>query len=278
MFATTKTHTHNQLTYLNETRNKRFTYVQAFIKMLHEISDLAGQHELIAENSTEVTNEIFRLIKELKEERKKYLNEGQKLQNNLNTSYLQLDKSKKYYEKSFKDAEKAHENFVKVDADLNLSRAEVEKARTLSQTKTQQADQMKSEYATNLQRTNELQRFHYGDTMPKVFNQLQEMEKRRIQATQNFIYQAARIQLDVFPIINKCLQGIIAASELVDADKDCDLVIEKHKSGMEPPEDIPFEDLSNPQTDQTSINGQTSHPLNYSNSITGKVFFCCCCW
>lgn len=239
--------------------------------MLHEISDLAGQHELIAENSTDVTNDIFRLIKELKEERKKNLTEGQKLQNNLHTSYLQLDKSKKYYDRAFRDAEKAQEHFEKVDADLNLSRAEVEKARILSQSKTQQADQTKLEYATNLQRTNELQRVHFSESLPKVFNQLQEMEKRRIQAIQNFIFQTARIQLDVFPIINKCLQGIIAASELVDADKDCDLVVEKYKSGMEPPEDLQFEDLSNPQTDTTSTNGQSTHPLNYSNSITGNL-------
>jgi len=248
----------------------QFTYIQAFIKMLNEITDLAGQHELIAENSGEVTNEILKLIKELKEERKKHLTEGQKLQNNLHSSYLQLDKSKKYYEKAFRDAEKAHEHFDKVYADYNLSRADVEKARTISQSKTQQADQMKSEYATNLQRTNELQRSHFNESMPKVFDLLQEMEKLRIQKTKDFIFQSAQIHLNVFPIINNCLQGIISASELVDADKDCDLVIEKYKSGMEPPEDLPFEDLSNPQTDQTSTNSQPSHPLNYSNSITGK--------
>ena len=240
--------------------------------MLKEITDLAGQHEMITENLTnEVTNKISHLIKELKDERKKYLTEGQKLHNNLTTSYLQLDKSKKYYERAFREAEKAHEHFEKVDADFNLSRAEVEKARQVSQSKTQLADNLKSEYATNLQKTNELQRVHYQDSMPQVFNQLQELEKRRIVSTQNFIYQGAKAHLDVFPIIEKCLQGIVAASELVDANKDCDYVIERYKSGMEPPEDLPFEDLSNPSTDQNNgTNVQTSHSLNYSNSITGR--------
>ena len=240
--------------------------------MLSEISDLAGQHEMISENlGKDLLENIGNLIKALKEERKKYLTEGQKLHNNLNASYLQLDKSKKYYERAFKEAEKAHEHFEKVDADLNLSRAEVEKARQISQAKTQLADNLKSEYATNLQKTNELQRIHFQDSMPNVFNQLQEMEKRRIMNTQNFIYQGAKIHLDVFPIIEKCLQGIISASELVDANKDCDFVVERYKSGMEPPEDLPFEDLSNPTTDQNNgTNVQTSHSLNYSNSITGR--------
>ena len=35
--------------------------------------------------------------------------------------------SKKQYEKAFKDAEKAAEAYKKADADINLSRAEVEK-------------------------------------------------------------------------------------------------------------------------------------------------------
>lgn len=135
--------------------------------------------------------------------------------------------------------------------------------------KTTAADSSKSEYATSLQKTNELQRVHFNDSMPKIFNQLQEMEKRRIQSTQNFIYLGSKIQLDVIPIINKCLQGIIDASEDIDANKDSDFVIERYKSGMEPPEDIPFEDLSNPSNDQTDKSLQ-NHPLNYSNSITGR--------
>lgn len=35
--------------------------------------------------------------------------------------------NKKAYEKSFKEAEKANDTFVKIDADINLSRADVEK-------------------------------------------------------------------------------------------------------------------------------------------------------
>ena len=40
--------------------------------LLNEINDLAGQHELIAENlSAQVIRGIFAFLKELKEERKK---------------------------------------------------------------------------------------------------------------------------------------------------------------------------------------------------------------
>ena len=181
--------------------------------MLQEITDLAGQHELIAENMcSDISNEINSLVRELKDERKRYLSEGHKMQCALQHSYSQLDKSKKYYEKAFKEAERALEHYEKVDADLNLSRAEVEKARLYSQTKNQLADQCKSDYATNLQKANQMQRVHFMEAMPRVFNQLQEMEKRRILSSQNFIYQSAKIQIDVFPIVRSIVS---LASKLV---------------------------------------------------------------
>ena len=45
---------------------------------------------------------------------------------------LILFQAKKQYEKSFKESEKAQENYKKADADIHLSRAEVEKVRICS--------------------------------------------------------------------------------------------------------------------------------------------------
>ncbi|KAH7977547.1 hypothetical protein HPB49_002290 [Dermacentor silvarum] len=105
-----------------------YTSSKAFCLVLNEINDIAGQHELIAENlSTSINREVATLIKELKEERKRLLSEGSKLQTALQNSVTSLDKSKKYYEKMFREAEKAQEAFAKADADLQLSRADLEK-------------------------------------------------------------------------------------------------------------------------------------------------------
>jgi hypothetical protein len=68
--------------------------------MTQEIGDLAGQHEVIAETmSAQIVKEISVLLKELKDERKRYLHEGTKHQNALQTAIAQLDKAKKAYEK-----------------------------------------------------------------------------------------------------------------------------------------------------------------------------------
>ncbi|XP_075591310.1 formin-binding protein 1-like Cip4 isoform X5 [Dermatophagoides farinae] len=252
------------------------TVIKAFNKSLKEITDIAGQHEIIAEElSLNIVKEIGTVLKELKDERKRYLQEGTKLQNSLQQTISMLEKSKRNYEKAFRESEKAHENYLKADADLNLSRAEVEKARLISLSKSSMCDDAKSDYATHLQRTNDLQRQHYTELMPRVFHQLQDMEERRSQCIRNYIFQCAQIRQKVMPIIEKCIDGIVEASELIDPKEDSRLVIEKYKSGVDPPGDFPFEDLSNPRCIDDSIsNGDSSdgasvHSSNGSNGHNG---------
>ena len=69
----------------------------------------------------------------------------------------QLTKTKEKYEKAFGASERALDLYQRADADLNLSRAEVEKQRINSTIKSQQCDDCKNEYANQLQKTNELQ-------------------------------------------------------------------------------------------------------------------------
>ena len=68
-----------------------------------------------------------------------------------------LERSKKQYERSWRESDKASEIFTKADADLNLSRAEVEKQRMNTSIKNQQCEDCKNEYASQLQKTNEMQ-------------------------------------------------------------------------------------------------------------------------
>lgn len=248
---------------------KEFTYCKAFTQVLKEVSDMAGQHEVIAENlSSEIVKEITIISKDLRDERKRNLNEGAKYQNLLNTSLNQLDKSKKCYDKAFKESEKAHDNYQKADKDLNLSRAELEKAKTISLTKERACENSKTDYAKQLQVANQAQREHYTQFMPKVFKQLQDMENKRIECTRKFLKASAIIQKNVIPIVNSCLDGIVNSANSINSAADAQLVIDRYKSGMQPPDDIPFEDLStkgaNCETESTQSKGSS---LAYSHSI-----------
>lgn len=112
------------------------------------------------------------------------------------------------------------------------------------QYKSQMCEAAKNEYADQLQRTNELQRQHYRSGLPEVFRQLQELDEKRIKNIKNFIRSSVEIERNVYPIINKCLDGIVKAADLINEKEDSLLVIEKYKTGFPPPDDIPFEDLS----------------------------------
>ncbi|XP_050533254.1 formin-binding protein 1-like isoform X2 [Daktulosphaira vitifoliae] len=228
-----------------EEEEYQYSTCKAFKGMLCEVNDLAGQHEVIAENlQSDVIREINFLVKDIKEERKKLLQDSAKYVAMINNQVASLERSRKNYEKAFKEAERALDNFQRADADLNLSRAEVEKQRMNMAIKNQHCEESKNEYANQLQKTNELQSQHYKALMPEVFRQLQELDEKRIRNVRHFMAHSADVERNVFPIINKCLDGIINAANQINEKQDTILVIERYKSGFEPPGDFPFDDLS----------------------------------
>lgn len=60
-----------------------------------------------------------------------------------------------------------------------------------------------------------LQGQHYKALMPEVFRQLQELDEKRIRNVRHFMAHSADVERNVFPIINKCLDGIIFAANQV---------------------------------------------------------------
>lgn len=146
-----------------------FTSWLAFRNVLKEIGDLAGQREVVAESlQSAVFNAITLLSKTLRDDRKKALSDGTNLTQNLAAQVAALDRAKRAYEKAYRDSEKALDNYQRADADLNLSRAEVEKQRNNMTIKSQQSDDAKNEYANQLQKTNKLQQSHYEKSLPEV--------------------------------------------------------------------------------------------------------------
>jgi len=245
--------------------------------ILNEVNDLAGQHEVIAENlQSEVVREINLIIKDFKDERKKLLTEGARMTSLLHQQIACLERARKNYEKAFKEAEKALENYQRADLDLNLSRAELDRQKTNMQTKSQQCEDAKNEYANQLQRTNEQQRQHYQHLMPEIYRQLQDLDEKRIRNIRNFMIQSAQVEMNVSPIISKCLDGVINAANQINEKEDTLLVIDRYKSGFLPPTDIPFEDLSKLDGAPHTPKAANHHPgflkpeaLTYKGTVSG---------
>uniref|UniRef100_A0A4W3IUF1 Formin binding protein 1a n=1 Tax=Callorhinchus milii TaxID=7868 RepID=A0A4W3IUF1_CALMI len=219
----------------------------AFSAILNEMSDYAGQREVIAENLTGlIIAELSRYVQELKQERKSHFHEGRREQQLIDTCWKQLDASKRRFERDCKEAERAQMHFEKMDADINVTKADVEKARQQAQGRHQMASESKGDYASKLQHFNKEQQEHYYTKIPAIFQKIQDMDERRIVRIGESMKTFSEVERQVLPIIGKCLDGITAAAESIDQKQDAQSVIETFKSGFECPGDFDFEDFSQP--------------------------------
>ncbi|CAK9298848.1 unnamed protein product [Gordionus sp. m RMFG-2023] len=248
----------------------QFSYTKAFLTLLNETNDVAGQHEVIAENlTTNIANNLSDLIKNLKEQRKRCLLDGNKLNIKLLDQEDTLSKSKKNYEKNYKESIKAQIGYEKADADLNLSRADVEKHRANSQNKTKCNEEAKLHYGNRLLEYNEMKRSHYNHHLPAVLQRLQEVESDRIKNYSDFVKAYVHVCKNVLPIVNTCYDNIEKGANEIDHALDNRLVIEKYKSGFEIPEDEQFVDLSENamMTDHPLTNPQFIAHSNHNNKV-----------
>ncbi|XP_054076800.1 formin-binding protein 1 isoform X17 [Rissa tridactyla] len=230
-----------------EEEEYRYTSTRAFLATLNEMNDYAGQHEVISENMTSlITGELTRYVQELKQERKSHFHDGRKAQQHIETCWKQLEASKRRFERDCKEADRAQQYFEKMDADINVTKADVEKARQQAQLRHQMAEDSKAEYSSTLQKFNSEQHDHYYTHIPNIFQKIQEMEERRIVRIGESMKTFAEVDRQVIPIIGKCLDEITKAAESIDHKNDSQLVIEAFKSGFEPPGDVDFEDFTQP--------------------------------
>ncbi|XP_063288484.1 formin-binding protein 1 isoform X11 [Pelobates fuscus] len=242
-----------------EEEESKYTSCKAFQTTLNEMNDYAGQHEVISENMTsQITAELTRFVQELKQERKSHFHEGRKAQQHIETCWKQLEASKRRFERDCKEAERAQQYFERMDADINVTKADVEKARQQAQIRHQMSDDSKGEYSSVLQKFNREQNDHYYTHIPGIFQKLQDMEERRIGRMSDSLKTYAEIDRQVVPIIGKCLDGITKSAESINGKQDSQMVIESFKSGFEPPGDVDFEDFTQSMKRTVSDNSLTN--------------------
>ncbi|XP_061555412.1 formin-binding protein 1 isoform X7 [Phycodurus eques] len=226
-----------------EEEESKYTFCRAFLTTLNELNDYAGQHEVIAENLTsQIITELSRYLQDLKTERKSHFHDGRKAQQHIEGSWKQLESCKRKFERDCKEADKAQQYFDKMDADINVTKADVEKARQQAQARHQMAADSKNDYSSYLHKFNQEQNEHYYTIIPNIFQKLQDMEEKRIERVGACMKTFADVDRQVIPIVGKCLDGMTKAAESIEAKTDSNQVVESYKSGFEPPGDVEFED------------------------------------
>uniref|UniRef100_A0A8C5UP12 Thyroid hormone receptor interactor 10 n=1 Tax=Microcebus murinus TaxID=30608 RepID=A0A8C5UP12_MICMU len=210
----------------------KFSQQQSFVQILQEVNDFAGQRELVAENlGVRVCLELTKYSQEIKQERK---------------MHVSLQGCKRKFERDCREAEKAAQTAERLDQDINATKADVEKAKQQAHLRSHMAEESKNEYAAQLQRFNRDQAHFYFSQMPQIFDKLQDMDERRAARLGAGYGLLSAAELQVVPIIAKCLEGMKVAADAVDPKNDSQVLIELHKSGFARPGDVEFEDFSQP--------------------------------
>lgn len=225
----------------------RYTWCQAFAATLRQLNEVSLQREDLAENlNSQVVCELVKFTQELKSERKNHFQDGRRAQQHIESSWKQLESSKRRFERDCKEAERAQhasdrlELENKTDGEKRCSL----KARQTSQQKKQAAEESRKEYVSTLNQFNQDQHQHYHTLVPVIYQRIQDMEERRIERVCDAMRLSAEAERKVLPVVSRCLDAMMDAAESIQPRMDTRQVVEVYKSGFEPPGDVEFEDYS----------------------------------
>uniref|UniRef100_A0A8C9Y338 Formin binding protein 1a n=1 Tax=Sander lucioperca TaxID=283035 RepID=A0A8C9Y338_SANLU len=220
----------------------RYTWCLAFAATLQQLNELAVQREELAENlNTQIACELTRYTQEVKTERKTHFQDGRRAQQHIESSWKQLESSKRRFERDCKEAERAQQVSDRIDLD---NKTDGEKARQTAQQKKQAAEESRKEYVTSLNQFNQDQHQHYHTLVPVIYQRIQDMEERRIERICEAMRSSAEAERKVLPVVSRCLDVMMDASEGIQPRMDTQQVVEVYKSGFDPPGDVEFEDYS----------------------------------
>uniref|UniRef100_A0AAQ4QGS2 Formin binding protein 1a n=1 Tax=Gasterosteus aculeatus aculeatus TaxID=481459 RepID=A0AAQ4QGS2_GASAC len=225
----------------------RYTWCLAFSATLRQLNELATQREELAENlNTQIVCELTRYTQEVKADRKTHFQDGRRAQQHIESSWKQLESSKRRFERDCKEAERTQQVSDRIDLD-NKTDGEKRcslKARQAAEQKKQAAEESRKDYLTSLNQFNQDQNQHYHTLVPVIYQRIQDMEERRIERICDAMRSSAEAERKVLPVMSRCLDIMMDAAEGIQPRMDTQQVVEVYKSGFDPPGDVEFDDYS----------------------------------
>jgi len=219
--------------------------IKGFRLVLQELGYQAGQHEILAEMLCKsIPQDVQNKVKDIAKVTKNNLKDAKKISEDLEKSYRYLDKSKSKYQRSFIDWEQADSNHKKSESDGTVSRNEISKLKSQSDSRQRQCDEQKQVYASQLLKTNRHQAEYYSKQLPAVLNNLQDIEVDRVNYLKMVMNNAIETEREVTPIISKCQEESKTVVSRIDPSADTNSLTNRLKTGNLPPVDFPFEEMT----------------------------------
>lgn len=239
------------------------SFTEAFEQIVKEHEDMAGQHELIAEHIKDrVIEDIQMLARLVREQRRRSHEDNSRNKKMLGKVADAMHKALKRYEECFDVARKAGDNYRKANEDINLSRAQVEKARLQMVDKRTICDQARDEYIQAVDRLNIAKCQFYKFDSPQVFRELQNFEETRVNRVKSCLDTYVQCHEEVLPRIRSCLDGMLKASASISFPSDARRVIDFFHSGyQQPPDEVPVDfQVSDGSTSRLSCGSDRGTP------------------
>ena len=202
--------------------------INVFRLILQEMGFQAGQHELLAESFSEtISREIINKTVQVKEKTQANLREIQTITEYLAIQQQSFDKAKKKYQKCLLESNDAEKQYLKANSRSTVSRNEIAKLKQRSESLRNQCENLKGTYASELVKTNKYQSEYYYKDLPGVINSLQNIEINRIDFVKNALDQCVTAEKQVAYIIDKCMEDMENAIQMIDPVADSDLLIDR---------------------------------------------------
>lgn len=158
---------------------------------------------------------------------KSYKREKEKIK----TSYLNLEKQKLKYLKSFQDWEDSDKSYKDAERDGNLARNEILRMKLESESKHSYYDHQTETYQNQLKTTNTDQNNYFCVLLPDLIERLETVERDRLTVVKNVFSLFITTERDLQNIINKCRDDMECVVNGLDVEKDINLVLNINKSG-----------------------------------------------
>merc|ERR1719237_887334 len=143
--------------------------------------------------------------------------------------------------------------------------------RGLARGKQVQAEEYKARYAQQVVRANQRRQAFYTSTLPAVLDSLHAINIERATSWQQTLLEALAAERAVVPILAKCREDMETALVAVSPEADCQLWVERYKTGNVPPGEYQFEDLSSgSNTPSSSANAKTRTLSRVKSPETGE--------
>ncbi|EGT34688.1 CBN-TOCA-2 protein [Caenorhabditis brenneri] len=237
---------------------KSVTYIGSFNTYLQQVDQIAGKHHAAAESIREdVVSYVTSKTCQLRSSRKNAINDLKTINDNLENQINDMLKSGKIYSRSYKDAESAYQKFYKADKNMEISRLELEKARTHANTRNEICEKAKSDYAKTVTSTNSEQKKYHEELLPVIFSRLKAVDKECIGDMRHVLQKITSIEEFREESTGSCRRKMQSEISKINPEDDAQLVLESVEATMEKPTPFEIDDLGDPKDCDSRTNDST---------------------